>query len=308
MVLREAYRSETVRGQSGKTSYRERTTWLACVRCVLGDSAHRCTLTPSPPRPPAACRPICPQALSWSAAVLLHTALIGTPPRDKHSHRLHQHRRHMASTGNGTGFSNGAPSPPGGDAAPSFLPPLTSPPVGARRPSATQPDLAAPPPPSLPSPTGGVSGSSSPIGGTSGAGGGGLFPPVHAHGNGIGGMMLAAGGSGATSRRSGASGSSGGTTSSSGATSAMGAPPLWLSTEAADWFRRGLLVECASRPALEELLRHGWVARHAAARTILAAGGPQAAQRESLCKRRLRLTSRVKHQLCIGYCRWGFCE
>ncbi|GLC45652.1 hypothetical protein PLESTB_001790600 [Pleodorina starrii] len=54
--------------------------------------------------------------------------------------------------------------------------------------------------------------------------------------------------------------------------------PLWLSDEAGDWFRRGLVPDCSSRAPLDEQMRHPWVSRHAVPRNM----NGHAVKRESL--------------------------
>ena len=130
------------------------------------------------------------------------------------------------------------------------------------------------------------------------AGSGMLLPPAGS------GMLLPPGGSGmmtpgssasygtpgSSMRQRGTSGGPGssssaasshhhGSSSSSGAPHALGVVPLWLSEEAGDWFRRGLVMDDTARPALEELCRHGWMTRHAVAR---AASMGHSVKRESL--------------------------
>ncbi|GIL74256.1 hypothetical protein Vretimale_1948 [Volvox reticuliferus] len=186
--------------------------------------------------------------LSWSAAALVYTVLIGSPPPDKAAAR--KARGKMPS------------DPPAGVAAGvPQLPPLAGSNGGLARgammlPVGTQRQSASGTPSTLFRTSGSGNGSNG------GGGGGGVgVAKVEAsntgnHRNNCVSVM--------SPRRN---------------ARAVDPMPLWLSDEAGDWFRRGLSIDCMSRAPLDEQLKHPWVFRHAVPRSVTFNGVPR---RESL--------------------------
>ncbi|GIL42088.1 hypothetical protein Vafri_130 [Volvox africanus] len=173
--------------------------------------------------------------LSWSAAALLYTMLIGSPPPDKAAAR--KARGKMPS------------DPPAGPAV--WVPQL--PPLAGSNGGPVRGGMMLPPGAQRQSASGTPSGLTRTSGGGNSSNGGG-------------------GGAGGANGESSNTGNHRNNCVSirSPRRNARAADPmpLWLSDEAGDWFRRGLSLDCMSRAPLDEQLKHPWVFRHAMPRSI----------------------------------------
>ncbi|GLI70489.1 hypothetical protein VaNZ11_015370 [Volvox africanus] len=181
--------------------------------------------------------------LSWSAAALVYTVLIGSPPPDKAATR--KARDKMPS------------DPPAGPAA--WVPQL--PPLAGSNGGPARGGMMLPPGAQRQSGSGTPSGLTRTSGSGNSSNGGG-------------------GGAGGESSNTGNHRNNCVSVRSPRRNARAADPmPLWLSDEAGDWFRRGLSLDCMSRAPLDEQLKHPWVFRHAVPRSITFNG---VTRRESL--------------------------